>query len=91
MRIETSSISRISRTDPAPRTQKAAPADLRSPQDSLSLSSTGLLFMSAQKALRALPQVRVTKVQEFSSLFAGGQYRANPEAVAKSMVENTNY
>ena len=89
MRIETYSISQINRTQSADRSQKPDPSKPTSSHDSLTLSSTGRLIMSARKAFQALPSMRAAKVEEVGTLLASGRYQPDPEAVARAMLGNS--
>lgn len=86
MRIDafqsSSPISPSGRSEAAPSSRPAS----RSAAEPVSLSPLGSLMMSAQQALRALPAVRDSRVQELGGAVATGQYQSNPDNVAAAMI-----
>jgi flagellar biosynthesis anti-sigma factor FlgM len=86
VRIESRPINQIHAPQSASRTRQTEAAGTRPTQESLSLSSTGSLVLSAQQAYRDLPEARGAKVQEVSSALARGRYQVHPQAIADAML-----
>lgn len=84
MRIDTTSSSTVGYLSGANRAaQRQAPLTVR---EAVELSPAVQTFLSARRAVAALPPVRQDQVDLYQGQISAGRYRANGQACAAAMV-----
>lgn len=85
MRIDTTTSNTIGHLPSASRTpQRQAQITVR---EAVELSPAVQTFLSARRAVAALPAVRQEQVDQYQGLLSSGRYQTNAQACARAMVE----
>ena len=79
----TSIVSRLQAIRPAPAAERST---THSSRDTVSLSPTGQLFVTAERSLSELPAVRENVVRRLQDQVAAGGYRVNADSVAAAIL-----
>jgi flagellar biosynthesis anti-sigma factor FlgM len=86
MRVESHGPNPVSGAQPVGRNVGVQRVQVAKPPESLDLSATGRLVLSARQALQSVPEVRERLVRDFSAQLSSGRYQTDPEAVATAML-----